>query len=193
MRPRKQSISEFTAQSPWLDLVNSEQWDGFGNFKDHLLDRSWVTKFLRYWNLHLSIQAKTAYKELAGLRNGLRRMAERIAMGRPLRSRELRLLNNTLKVPARQTIAIRNRQINLELTPLRSDWAWIRSRTVVSFVQTLAGNGPKRIKICPNTGCRWVFYDSTKGNVRRWCNDRRCGNRDRARRARAREKKKAHV
>jgi predicted RNA-binding Zn ribbon-like protein len=49
---------------------------------------------------------------------------------------------------------------------------------------------PRRLKICPNRGCRWVFYDRTKGKTRVWCNDRTCGNRERVRRARAAHKQK---
>ena len=46
-----------------------------------------------------------------------------------------------------------------------------------------------RLKICPNHGCRWVFYDETRGNTRRWCDDRSCGNRDKVRRLRERRRK----
>jgi predicted RNA-binding Zn ribbon-like protein len=178
----------FTAQSPWLDLVNSQQWDGFGRLSDHLRKPSWLAKFVRYWKFRPGNGRAPGYKELAGLRDALRPMAERIASARRLRTQELRVLNLTLKVAVYQQVAKRNQDLCLELTPLRFDWAWIRSQIVVSFIETIVRRRGNRIKICPNSGCRWVFYDSTKGNVRRWCNDRTCGNRDRVRRARARHK-----
>ena len=34
---------------PWLDLVNSEHWDGFGNFTEMLDHPDWVDAFLHFW------------------------------------------------------------------------------------------------------------------------------------------------
>ena len=43
----------FGQVSPWVDLVNSEECDGFGNFSDRLDDPAWLESFLRRWHLHL--------------------------------------------------------------------------------------------------------------------------------------------
>ncbi len=37
--------------APWVDLANSEEWDGFGKLTDHLANPSWLTAFLKHWNL----------------------------------------------------------------------------------------------------------------------------------------------
>lgn len=45
-----------------------------------------------------------------------------------------------------------------------------------------------RLKVCRNPGCRWVFYDRSKNQARRWCEMAVCGNRAKAVRFRARRK-----
>jgi predicted RNA-binding Zn ribbon-like protein len=42
-----------------------------------------------------------------------------------------------------------------------------------------------RVRFCEATatdGCGWLFFDTTKGNTRRWCSMEGCGNRAKARR-----------
>jgi predicted RNA-binding Zn ribbon-like protein len=46
----------------------------------------------------------------------------------------------------------------------------------------------KRIGICEDDTCRWLFYDSSKNHSRRWCDMDDCGNRAKARRHYARKK-----
>jgi predicted RNA-binding Zn ribbon-like protein len=186
-RRRERFDAGFTPQSPWLDLVNSQQWDGFGRLTDHLHERSWVARFVRYWKFPPKNAAQSAHAQLARFRYQLRQMTERIAAGQTLTARDLRVLNVELKAPAYQQVVKKNQVLCVELTPSQFGWAWIRSRIAASFIQALTHQA-SRLKICPNVGCRWVFYDSTKGNVRRWCSDRRCGNRDRVRRARRLER-----
>lgn len=178
--------SEFTPQSSWLDLVNSQQWDGFGRLTDHLLEPRWVARFLRYWKFHPEkLVRATPGAELAELRNLLRESTEKIASGESVRRRDLRNFNSFLKAPSYLQLVTRGKQICTQLTPLRLDWTWIKSQVAASFVDSFQGQ-PNRIKICGNPACRWAFFDTTKGNIRRWCKDSRCGNRDRVRRARAR-------
>lgn len=184
---RKQRLdSEFTPQSSWLDLVNSQHWDGFGCLTDHLLEPGWVTRFLRYWKFHSEkLVRKTPSEELAKLRNLLRQSTEKIASGKSLGRRDLRTFNAFLNAPGYLQLVRRRKQIRTELTPVHLNWKWIKSQVAASFVDSFQGQS-NRIKICENPGCQWAFLDTTKANIRRWCKDTRCGNRDRVRRARAR-------
>lgn len=179
---------EFTPQSPWLDLVNSEHWDGFGRLTDHLLDARWVARFLRYWETAPGrLHGKAPRARLLELRKLLRRATETIASGGELERRDLRALNAVLKAPGYLRLVPRGREIRVERKPVRRDWAWVRSQIAESFVSSFLDE-PGRIKVCGNPLCRWAFLDATKSNIRRWCRDRRCGNRDRVRRARARHR-----
>jgi predicted RNA-binding Zn ribbon-like protein len=177
---------EFTRQSPWLDLVNSQSWDGFGRLTDYLREPAWVRRFLTYWRVRPPNATTTAFAELSDYRTVLRGIAERVARTGSLSTRAFPVLNAALSAPAYQRVVRRGDALSLELAPVRADWGWIRSQLAASLVVS-ARDRPSRLKICPNPGCRWVFVDATKGNTRRWCNDTRCGNRDRVRRARARQ------
>jgi len=42
-----------------------------------------------------------------------------------------------------------------------------------------------RLKVCPESTCRWAFYDRSKNSSGRWCSMAACGNRNKARRRRS--------
>jgi predicted RNA-binding Zn ribbon-like protein len=44
----------------------------------------------------------------------------------------------------------------------------------------------RRIKACHDADCRWAFYDHSKNRSATWCDMASCGNRNKARRRRAR-------
>jgi len=180
----------FGSQFSWLDFVNSQERDGFGRLTDHLRNPSWLAGFLRHFHLAKSLPPSIPLRALADLREFLRGVAENFAAGQALSASDVRTLNATLMVPARQTLIQHQNGFREELLPVRSGWPWIMSRIAASLAETLTRYECERIKICANGGCRWAYYDVTKGNMRRWCNDRTCGNRDRVRRARAAAKRR---
>jgi predicted RNA-binding Zn ribbon-like protein len=177
----------------WLDLVDSEEWDGFGRRIDHLSDPHWLNIFLRHWDWGVpSLRAKTVpHCQIVQLRALLRRIAEKLASRRRLTADDIAKINAVLNVPCRQHLLQDQNGCRAELEPIHPGWRWLLSRIAASFAEMLAHHRLDHLKICPNSGCRWVFYDRTKGNTRRWCNDRTCGNRDRVRRARSLQKKKS--
>jgi predicted RNA-binding Zn ribbon-like protein len=74
----------------------------------------------------------------------------------------------------------------LSLQPAQIGWPSEIAAIARSFADSLLDEPKGHLKICANNDCRWIFVDRTKGNVRRWCSDATCGNRDRVRRSRAR-------
>jgi predicted RNA-binding Zn ribbon-like protein len=140
-------------------------------------------------------------RDVVELRALLRRLAAKIEQEHPLDGRDLAALNAHLNVPVRVKLIQRQNgtregsggrarsAVRAELVPLRSGWPWLLSRIAASFAEMLALDRPDRLKFCLNKGCNWIFYDQTKANTRRWCNDRTCGNRARVQRSRRRAKK----
>ena len=183
--PQEFLAEGFGQQFPWVDLANSEQWDGFGRLTDHLSNPQWLALFLRHWDIRPRSTRALSRKGIVQLRSVLRSIAEKLAAAKKLDSGDLDAINSALDVPVRQEIERRGSHLHKRLVPLRRDWPWVRAQIAASLADMLAGHRQDRLKICANPGCRWVFYDLTKGNTRRWCDDRRCGNRDRVRRARA--------
>ena len=186
-------VAGFGREFLWLDLANTLEWDGFAKMTDHLKDSSWIATILNHWNLATQLPRPVPLSKIAALRALLRRLASKLISGATLDSRDLAALNVYLNVPAREKLFQRQNGVRSELVPLHDGWPWLLSRIAASFAEMLALDRPERLKYCPNEGCKWVFYDQTKANTRRWCNDRACGNRDRVRRARTRARKSKRV
>ena len=180
----------FGKVAPWVDLVNSEEWDGFGKRTDHLANPRWLATFLKHWSLHPLPSKDVPRRKLVQLRVLLRRAAEKLAAGGFLGRREILNLNQALNVPVWQKLVQNQNGFSAEMVPVRSDWTWVIARIAASLGEMLANHEVERIKVCANSDCRWVFHDPTKARTKRWCNDRTCGNRARVRRARAAQKQK---
>jgi predicted RNA-binding Zn ribbon-like protein len=48
-----------------------------------------------------------------------------------------------------------------------------------------------RVKTCDSEECRWIFYDRSKLSNHRWCSSDRCGNREKTRTYRDRQRRGA--
>jgi predicted RNA-binding Zn ribbon-like protein len=168
----------------WLDFVNSFEKNGLGGTADHLRNPQWVHTFLRHWKMSLPPTAMP-WPAMERLRQLLRGGAENLSSPSPLTKAELQLLNDFLSVFARRQLFQRQNGLVLQDVPRAEDWHWVQARIARSFAETLTMEPRDRVKICPDPLCRWIFYDTTKGKTRVWCNERTCGNRNRVRRARA--------
>jgi predicted RNA-binding Zn ribbon-like protein len=177
----------FGRRYAWIDFVNSEEYDGFGLRVDHLVDSTWVKAFSRRWLLGKSLAVKSRFRDLTRTRELLRSIAQEIAAGEGLSPRDLRTMNKALRTPMYQSLKkTQQRCYVLEIVPPRYSWSWVRAELFRSLATMVAEGQQHRLKICPNSGCRWVFFDQTHANTRKWCSDLTCGNRDKVRRHRAR-------
>jgi predicted RNA-binding Zn ribbon-like protein len=61
-------------------------------------------------------------------------------------------------------------------------------RLVAALYSAMQDEGWERLKLCGSGTCRWAFYDRSKNHSSRWCNMASCGNREKARRFRKRER-----
>jgi predicted RNA-binding Zn ribbon-like protein len=172
--------------APWVDLVNSEEWDTYGTRTDWLDDHSWLPFFLQQWRLASPAGTTFPVARFKFLRGTLRKSCEAIAAGRNLSEKELLALNTALNVTGRRRLIQGQHGLQVEFLPSSKGWDSILAQIAVSFGNLLASGNQHRIKICQNEDCRWIFYDTTKAQTRRWCSDKVCGNRERVRRARAR-------
>jgi predicted RNA-binding Zn ribbon-like protein len=179
----------FGASAPWLDLVNSEHRDGFGKLTDHLDDVAWIRSFSRHWNFRFPPSTPAPQKALRELRSLLRRLVEKAAAHGALHREDVAPLNSWLKVAVFPRVVENQNRFELSLQPVHIGWPAVLAKIAASFGGTLIQEQAGRLKICANIDCRWVFIDRTKANIRRWCDDATCGNRDRVRRSRANHKK----
>src|SRR5258708_10170866 len=152
--------------APWIDLVNSEEWDTFGRLTDHLNNPAWVPYFLRQWHYAKPSRASAPLAKMQTLRTALRKSCETLFRGEAIPPTDLRALNNMLNVKGKQKLFQRQNGLRVEFVPHKSGWRWILAEVARSFVDTVTDGESTRIKICRNDHCRWVCEDQTKGRTR---------------------------
>lgn len=181
----------------WLciDFLNSDwrDWRGSGRRENRLEKAEWLEQFLQQWGLQapLPIDGKIG-KELLDLRECMRRMTESFVRGEAAEPDDLAALNRALALaPAYpRLVAGAGNQFQIEqVSPVRG-WENVRAQIARSFADLLVQEEARRIKICDNHDCGWVFFDESRNRVRRWCDDKMCGNLMKVRRFRERQKEK---
>jgi predicted RNA-binding Zn ribbon-like protein len=185
---KEQFLKNGFGNTLWLDIVNSEYYDGFGNLTDHLKDSEWFRILLEQYQFD-DISQDLLHQQLIDLRTWLRHIAQTLNRNNSLTHEDIHTLNSYLVEPGIRTLHYSQDQGKylLIFKPVQSGWRWVLAEVVSTLVEMLDPKQQKRVKICANPGCKWVFFDVTKGNNRRWCNDLTCGNRDKVRRYRSRQ------
>ena len=74
------------------------------------------------------------------------------------------------------------------LEPEAGGVAGAMGRVVAAVFAAMADDEWNRLKLCGSPTCRWVFYDQSRNHSSRWCTMASCGNRQKAKRFRARAK-----
>ena len=178
-------IHKFGQAAPWVDLGNSEMWNGYGQLTDFLDDPQWINDFLEYWRFGVPLPGPAVLRDLRKLRKLLRQFAEKTSQGAAIQARDLEALNSWLKVPVFRRLVENQNGFGLTHEPVQIGWPAVMALIADSLAEALSQQMRNRLKICSNTDCAWIFVDRTKGRVKRWCSDATCGNRDRVRRSRA--------
>lgn len=143
------------------------------------------------WRAQAADEPSAAAQELArihGVRTALREVADSIAEHRAPDAGALETVNRALHarqvielIPAPDGVNVDHRHVG---DPIDDALA----RLADPLVRELTGGHPERIRICDNDRCRWVFYDTSRTGLRRWCSMATCGNQAKAARHRARAK-----
>lgn len=182
----------------WLciDFLNSDWRDsrGSGRRENRLAKQEWLERFLRKYDLHAPLPIDEASAAaLLHMREYMRGLLEQVVRGEVLRQEDLEELNRTLaKAPfyVRVITADKESGYQQEMVSTASGWELVMARIAASFAELLLPAHVQRVKICDNEDCRWVFYDESRNRVRRWCDDKMCGNLMKVRRFRERQKEK---
>jgi len=187
-------VTGYTMDPLWAELINSEWHDylGRGRDEDRLDKPGWLAALLARWKLPAAAARSPATRqELRRLRGLLRRLALKLKGDRPLTSRDLASLNGFLRRDAvvRQ-VCRRNGGFALGHVLRDGSLDTVLSEIAASFAGLLVEGDPRRIRMCENQDCRWIFYDRSRNRTRRWCEGPTgCGNLLKVRRHRARRRK----
>lgn len=173
-----------------VDFLNSlwRDWRGSGRSEDRLDQPEWLDQFLSKWGLEVDDPNPPPGDALKELRDLLWRMVKALNEER-LSDDDLAQLNAVWqRVPQYRRLLRVDTGYLTELVPPRKDWNWVLAEIAASFADLLIHHDPRRIKICENPDCLWVFYDESRNRSLRWCDDSYCGNLMKVRRFRARQK-----
>lgn len=173
-----------------LDFINSEFRDFRGRWvRDDLKQPGWMEQLLNKWGLQIDNSLDAAMlATLISLRTLLRSMIESLVDGQITEQDQAALNAIMLKMPLCRLLEKDTHGYQLEMVPVKKDWNWIQAEIAASFAHVLAYHDPRRLKICANTYCRWIFYDESKSRTKLYCTPEKCANLWKARRYRARHK-----
>jgi len=176
----------------FIDFINSHwhDWHGTGRQEDRMLKPEWWERFFANWGIEIdqSLDPIT-HAKLIRLRDLLRVMVEKLTEKQPISDSNLAKLNEFLAVTPCITSVLRIEDgYELLDVPQRRDWNWIIREITLSFCKYLVSHDQRRIRICENKDCLWVFFDESRNRTRRWCDDSMCGNLLKVRRHRARNR-----
>lgn len=124
------------------------------------------------------------------VRAALRELLDAAVEKRPPQNAALKEVNRALRapyvielVPAADGVSLDHRH---EGDPISGAMA----RLSEAVTRELTGDDSRRLRICANDECRWVFNDHSPAGRRKWCDMSSCGNRAKAARHRERQKQK---
>ena len=79
-------------------------------------------------------------------------------------------------------------QGHARLRSVADGWDGALGRLLAIVERAMADGTWSRLKACRDEGCRWAFYDRSRNRSAPWCNMEVCGNRNKARAYRARQR-----
>ena len=158
-----------------LDILHSDWHDYRGDRldEDRLLKPGWLAQVLARWGLSTeSPLDEHAIADMQVLRMLMEHVVQAFIQKREPDEAELTALNTYLEVaPSRLQLVRDHQQYQLQQVPLRNDWSWVLGQVAISFAELLAQHDTARIKQCENPDCRWIYYDESANQTRRWCED----------------------
>lgn len=169
-----------------IKLINSEHWRD-GNMDDKLRDEQWVARFLAESNIPRPA-SRNELPRMHELRALLRKIAEQLAAKQTLSERALAQLNSFLEPLTLQDSVVHSEDGNFTRKSVVASQPSPAAAIAREFLKLLVDEDWRRLKICANDSCRWVFYDESRNRIRIWCDSARCGNVMKVRRFRARNR-----
>ncbi len=75
------------------------------------------------------------------------------------------------------------------LVPVASGVEGAMGAVLVALVTAVTDGSWDRLKVCSRHSCRWVFYDTTRNRSRSWCSMSACGNKEKTKAYRERNRR----
>jgi predicted RNA-binding Zn ribbon-like protein len=187
---------DFIAGNPVLDFHNTVAWPPRGKSNDRLPRPVDLVR----WGEESGIVTTDEARRLRGycIRNGSRSRSE---LADTLRLRDLvhHLFSNLAegRAPADAPIATLNQQLKTLRSRQRIEWkrghlrwspvasrgtSMIMDRLALSAAELIISEYLGRLRVCGNPQCGWLFLDTTRNGLRKWCSMAECGGRAKSKR-----------
>ena len=177
-----------------LDVLHSDwhDWRGTGRDEDRLLKPGWVEQLVGHWGLTVVDPPDAhAIAALQSLRSLMQHIVHTFLQQQTLSEQAIAGLNTYLDAaPYKMHLLKEGECYQLQQVPPTNDWDHVLGEVVLSFVKLLVRD-PSCLKECENPHCRWIYYDESPNQTRRWC-ENPCANLMRVRRFRARQRERNH-
>jgi predicted RNA-binding Zn ribbon-like protein len=135
-------------------------------------------------------QAKSVYQRAIELRETIFRVFSALALGRSPKTADIAALNKArLEALNRTTISSRDGGYAVDWTD-KSALDRMLWPIALSAAELLTSHHLARVRECAGDHCDWLFVDTSRNHLRRWCSMAECGNRSKSRRFLARKHKR---
>ncbi len=133
------------------------------------------------------LRAVDLYRRTLALREVIFRIFRSIAVGSHPSGGDLARLNASWREAQKHAqITGRTKRFSIRWAE-EADMERIPRALSAAAVNTLVSEKTERIKTCSGDGCDWLFIDSSRNHLRRWCSMDECGNRAKMRRRQRRK------
>ena len=185
-----------------LDFVNTLEYDK-GEAHEHLTDAKTAVTWLQHHALLHQEMADAILADAADaegeerllarirrVRGALRELLDASVERRPPHNAALREVNRALRAPYVIELVPASDGVSLDHRHEGDPVSGAMARLSEAVTRELTGESSRRLRICANDECRWVFNDHSPAGRRKWCDMSSCGNRAKAARHRERQKQK---
>jgi len=126
----------------------------------------------------------TAFRELRAL---VRDIAARVDDGRKPTRAQVGTINRVLRQGLHyHALRAEVGGTQFSMSPVGNQLDQARSAVAGSLAHYLSEHDRRRLRVCADDTCRWLFVDRSPAGRRRWCDMSTCGNRAKVARHRAR-------
>lgn len=121
------------------------------------------------------------------LRSLVHSVAERVGSGQAPTRSQVEAINRVMRDGLHyHALRPANGGRHLRMEPVGDDLDQARATVAGSLAHYLAEHDERRLRICADDTCGWLFIDQSPAGRRKWCDMRSCGNRAKVARYRAR-------
>jgi predicted RNA-binding Zn ribbon-like protein len=134
--------------------------------------------------------ATAAYRRAIELRETIFRVFSALALGRSPKASDLAALNDArLEALNHSTISRSDNGYALDWTD-KTAFDRMLWPIALSAAELLISPNLSRVRECDGDRCDWLFVDTSRNHLRRWCSMDECGNQAKAQRFLARQRKR---